>query len=338
MQNAHFGFCIHQSTNTIISTIEHEFDVCITTTDSHSKPSYFTDLSELRDRARLIEYANNSTHKIQIAKYTDDDIQQIRSIISFTEMIEVVLKSLTALNRAGYPCVTQYLLPEKEFVCNQGNYDELERFKGSLETELTVWDKQLCEMYEKCIDLTYFSYQQIWIVEKSLYERTAMTSIDPGYHLLRFIGIDPQSIQSELLPSPTENYHERLKNLAQIFNTQRMHRNSLQQDDEPTSKKIFLIQTSYKGILRAIFSLFHQSNLSISANQLFYCTKNTNWIEIRAFTYRCFGTIVHNNEWNASFAFCEPPPTTRFKLSRLHSSSKTGLIISKHGRGMDDLA
>jgi hypothetical protein len=67
-----------------------------------------------------------------------------------------------------------------------------------------------------------------------------------------------------------------------------MHRNSLQQEDEPMNKKIFLIQTSYKGILRAIFSLFNRSNVSVNANQLFYCTKNTNWIEIRAFIYRCF--------------------------------------------------
>ena len=43
-----------------------------------------------------------------------------------------------------------------------------------------------------------------------------------------------------------------------------------------------------KEYLRSILSLFQNLHSPISVKQLFYCTEETSWMEIRAFTYRCF--------------------------------------------------
>jgi hypothetical protein len=280
MKNSQFCFCVHRLKETI-SGIGYQFDVHMM--DNNWEPISFDDLSALRDRARLIQYASSN-----LQNDIDDSIQQLRLFVIFVETIEVILESLTSLNAAGYPVVKQYSMSRRKFTCNDGHYNELNRFKSDLEAQLADWEKQLCTMYERCIDLTYFSYQQLWMVENSLYKQTVTASNDPGYHLLKYIGIDPHQIRLDLLPPLSKEPNSRLRNITQILNTQRSSRNFSRQEDGRISKKVFLIETSNKGILRAIYSLFHRKNIPVVANQLFYCTKDTNWMEIKAFIYRCF--------------------------------------------------
>ena len=217
MKNSHFCFCVHRLKETVNGG-EYQFDVQIM--NSNWEPIFFDDLSELRDRTRLIQYASNNNSRLQ--NYTDDYIQQLRSFVSFVETIEVVLEYLASLNTAGYPVVKRYPMSKRTFTCNEGNYDELDKFKSSLEVQLVDWEKQLCIMYENCIDLTYFSYQQVLLVDNSLYNQTATAADDPAYHLFKFIGIDSQNIRAELLPIRSEEPNDRLQNMAQILNTQRI--------------------------------------------------------------------------------------------------------------------
>ncbi|CAM4941343.1 unnamed protein product [Rotaria socialis] len=55
-----------------------------------------------------------------------------------------------------------------------------------------------------------------------------------------------------------------------------------------TRDLVRLVETTEDGILRAAFSLFDMIKKPIHVHQLFYCTKRTSWVEIRAFVYRCF--------------------------------------------------
>ena len=69
--------------------------------------------------------------------------------------------------------------------------------------------------------ITYFSYQQIWIVETFLYNQKLTDRNHPGYHLLKYIGIDPPSIQFEFIPSSAnEDLYNRLENIGYILNKQ----------------------------------------------------------------------------------------------------------------------
>ena len=272
MERTSLGFCRQLSS----SRLNYEFNVEIN--DQLLKSIDFIELSELRDRARLIRYTANRT-------YTENDLQQLRIFISFVEIIETILQLLTSLNRTGFPCIDKYLSTSKQFICQRGNYDELERFQIDLNNEFKHWETQLCHMYERCTNLTYFSYQQMWIVEKYVYE---CENNHPGYHLLKFIGIDPKTIRQDLLPPLAEQLTDRLTNLAEILTTQIVHRDSSLEEDNEKHRQILLVQTSDKGILRSIFSLFDQLKSPLKANRLFFCTNHTHWIEIRAFIYRCF--------------------------------------------------
>ncbi|CAF4833776.1 unnamed protein product, partial [Rotaria sp. Silwood1] len=283
MKNSSLCFCVHQLRETVHGN-QYQFDVHIMNTNW--EPICFDDLSELRDRARLIQYGSNKFSNLET--YTDDNIQQLQSFVSFVETLEIILENLKLLNIAGYPFMQEYPMSKRKFTCRDDNYHELDKFKLSLTAQLSDWEQQLCIMYETCIDLTYFSYQQIWLVENSLYKQTVTSSNDPGYHLLKFIGIDPQNIQLELLPMRSITPNDRLKNMAQILNSQRVSKYFSIQENDQNHKQVFLVETSNKEILRAIYSLFHLNNIPIIANQLFYCTMNTDWIEIRAFVYRCF--------------------------------------------------
>ncbi|CAF1219524.1 unnamed protein product, partial [Didymodactylos carnosus] len=52
--------------------------------------------------------------------------------------------------------------------------------------------------------------------------------------------------------------------------------------------EVLVVETNDDGILRAAFSLFDKAKKPFHVHQLFYCTKRTTWMEIRAFIYRCF--------------------------------------------------
>ncbi|CAF4819610.1 unnamed protein product, partial [Rotaria magnacalcarata] len=64
-------------------------------------------------------------------------------------------------------------------------------------------------MYEQNIDLTYFSNQQIWMVEDYLYNQASASDDNPGYHLLNFIDIEPRQIETKFLTKRSEQPNER---------------------------------------------------------------------------------------------------------------------------------
>jgi ribosomal protein L40E len=244
------------------------------------------DLCELRDRARLIEYSiNNNKFSID----SERDIKELHSFVTFVEIVEKILKNFTLLDIAGHPSIINYLSPNKSFTCINSDYQELIKFSLMLDNLHYDWEIHLCHMYEKHIDLTYFSYQQIWIIEDYLYNH--IKSFDQnhfGYHLLKYIGIQPETIQSEYLPIESQNPNERLENIGKILTAQRIKSNLTFKQENRNIKKVYLVETSDEGILRSILSLFKNLHITISVNHLFYCTEETTWMEIRAFTYRCF--------------------------------------------------
>ena len=289
MKNSQFCFCVHRWKETV-NGIGYQFDVHMMNTNW--EPISFDDLSALRDRARLIQYASGHSSHQQNDK--DDSIQQLSLFVIFVETIEAILKSLISLHTAGYPVIKQYSMARRKFTCNEGHFDELVNFKSDLEVQLARWEKELSTMYGRSLDLTHFSYQQLWMIENSFYKQTITASNDSGYHLLKYIGIDPQKIRLDLLPPWSKEPNDRLRNIIQILNAQRSNGTFSRQEDSRISKKLFLIKTSNEGILRAIYSLFHRENLPVIAHQLFYCTRDTTWMEINAFIYRCFySQILH---------------------------------------------
>ena len=280
VKSSNFCFFVSQLEEGLRSG-EYGFDVHVT--NDNREPIAFDDLSDLRDRARLIQYAGNKSQNS-----TDEQNEQLKSFVSLVDTVEVILRSFTSLSEAGYPVVKEYHTSPKKFTCDGNKYQELEKFRSSLERQLTDWEKQLCTIYKECINLTYFSHQQIWMLVDALHRQTITIPDDSSYHLLKFIGIDPQSIQTRLLPEKTEQPLDLLQIVASAVRTKHDLDSFSRQEDNPKNKKVFLIEITNKGILRAIYSLFHLNNTPAVANSLFYCTKKTNWAEIRAFIYRCF--------------------------------------------------
>ena len=276
VDDAQFCFCIHQS--------NYQFDVHITNMDW--EPITFVDLNDLRDRARLIQYAQDNGNDLQT--YTAKDIKQLEVFIDLIDVIEEILQNFRSLYVSGYPVVKQYPMNRRRFACQKGNYDELKQFKNDLVNELKQWEKELCEKYKTCLNLTYLSYKQLSTVEHAIRKRTFTKSTDLTYHLLRFMNVDPQSIEPDASKSISTNPLDLLENLAPVLKSKY---------DDPICRlteneninKIFLIETTNSGIPRAVMSLFDLNNISPPvANQLFYCTNSTTWTEIRAFVYRCF--------------------------------------------------
>ena len=247
----------------------------------------FPDLSELRDRARLIEYSRSNTNKL--AADSERDLSELHSFVTFVEIIEKILKNLTLLNTAGHPSIPNYLSPKRFFSCKNHNYQELVDFSLMLDDLLYEWEIHLCQMYEKHLDLTYFSYQQFWIIEEYLYNQIKANDRNhSGYHLLKYISIQPESIQWMYLPIPSRQVNDRLESLGRILTAQRTDAEIITKQEHRTVKKVYLVETTDEGILRAILSLFTQFQTNKSVKNLFYCTEETSWMEIRAFTYRCF--------------------------------------------------
>jgi hypothetical protein len=268
MKNSQFCFCFHRSNETIY-TCDYQFDVHITNTDW--KPVSFSDLNDLHDRARLIQYAQSNGNNLQ--NYTKDHIQQLQLFISLVDTIEEILQSFISLYVAGYPVVKQYKMARRKFVCIEGKYDELEKFKGTLAVQLADWEKELCAEYKKCLNLTYLSFQQISMIEDAIHKQTLTRPDNSMYHLLKFMNIDPISIQSILFQDKNEHPSDLLKNIAIVLKAEHDIRNFPSQEDEKSNEKILLVETTTSGILGAILSLFHLNDIFPPvANQLFYCT------------------------------------------------------------------
>ncbi|CAF4553980.1 unnamed protein product, partial [Rotaria magnacalcarata] len=53
---------------------------------------YYADLSELCDRARLIEYSSNSTNKMK--KDSEQEIRELRFFVGMVAVIETILTNL----------------------------------------------------------------------------------------------------------------------------------------------------------------------------------------------------------------------------------------------------
>ncbi|CAF3492697.1 unnamed protein product, partial [Rotaria socialis] len=238
----------------------------------------FADISELRDRARLLEYSSNT----QKSDKNQHDVDKLRHFIEFVSVVETTLETLTNLYRTGYPLVSQFLITERKFSCVNGNYDQLTQNNTTLANLLNSWEKKLLSLYEIYNDLTYFTGDQFQLIEDYIYKSLSVT--DPGYHLLRFIDIDPKSIRK--LDKTSEQPEDRLENLGNLLSKSREEVSC--QKEILKNEKILLIETTNEGILRAILSLFQKTNTPPHIRHIFYCTTRTNWIQIRAFVYRCF--------------------------------------------------
>ncbi|CAF1321947.1 unnamed protein product [Rotaria sordida] len=242
----------------------------------------FNELSDLRDRARLIEYSN----RIKTQDDIEQDTEMLHSFVSFVDTIENIIRNLTQLNMVGYPCVQSLLESSKTFTCIEGKYNKLIEFEQTIEKLRVEWEYHLCELYKEHISLTYFFYQQFWIVERYLYNRT--TVINNAYHLLKYIGIQPELIQYDFLLDMNQDPVNRLKKVGQMLSTQKTKIIEINEQKYLTNNRVLLVQTSDEGIMRAILSLFTFVQVPARFNRLFYCTERTTWMEMRAFAYRCF--------------------------------------------------
>ncbi|CAF1490875.1 unnamed protein product, partial [Adineta ricciae] len=120
-----------------------------------------------------------------------------------------------------------------------------------------------------------------WQIEDYIYRRSSLA--DPGYHLLKYIGIEPESIARP--HEKLQNPKERLENLGNLL-AQKQRINNQQANS--AMKKCLLVETTSEGVLRAILSLFDLTSTTPSVCRIFYCQTRTNWIQMRAFIYRCF--------------------------------------------------
>ncbi|CAF1398652.1 unnamed protein product, partial [Rotaria sordida] len=273
MKNVSFSFKSHdQQELKQLYGLNYNYDITIN----------FNELSDLRDRARLIEYS----HRIKIQNDTEQDTEMLHSFVSFVDTIENIIKNLTQLKMIGYPCVQSLLEPSKTFTCIEGKYNELIEFEQTIEKLRVEWEYNLCELYKQHISLTYFFYEQFWIIEQYLYNRT--TVINNAYHLLKYIGIQPELIQYDFLLDMNQDPVNRLKKVGQVLSTQKTKIIETNEQKYLTNNRVLLVQTSDEGIMRAILSLFTFVQVPAKVNQLFYCTNRTTWMEVCAFVYRCF--------------------------------------------------
>ena len=283
--DSQFCFSLRKSDNTIFMS-KYQFDVYVMMNIREESLS-FIDLNDLRDRARLIDYAQAGGNNVQ--NYSETDIRQLQSFISLVDTIEEVLHTFNSLYAAGYPVNQEYPMTKTNFTCHEGKYDELKKLKETLVTDLADWEKELLRQYKKCVNLTYLSYEQISMIEEAVLKQTLTKPDDLTYHLLKFMGVDPTSIETSSFSIKSENPSNLLNNVTTILENRRDIQSLTVREDETINEKIFLVETTESGILRAILSLFHlDDGASPVANQLFYCTQYTSWVEIRAFVYRCF--------------------------------------------------
>ena len=244
----------------------------------------FADLSELRDRARLLEYSSN-IKKLNVSEMEiEQDKAKLCNFIRFVSIVESTLHVLKTLHTAGHPCLASYLVPQRTFSCLGEKYDDLQKNNTVLISLVAEWETNLCKMYEKYIELTYFSGDQFWQIEEYIYDRPSPSH--PGYHLLKFIDIEPSSI-----PKPEQDHrqqreaNDRLEDLGRWLSK----KEAIElQEENPKNKKCLVVETTNEGILRAILSLFSATKTVPKVHRIFYCTPRTNWIQVRAFIYCSF--------------------------------------------------
>lgn len=216
-----------------------------------SKNLSFGDLSELRDRARLIEYSN--THKNNSEQ--NFEMNKLDSFVDLVSVIEDVLKNLSSLYTAGFPKVNEII--DKEIItCNNGNYDSLRYLYKNLEDRLDQWEHQLCRMYQVYPELTYFSYEQFQTIENFIYDLETNTE-HPGYHLLKYIGFEPALIKNIELTPRSDNENQCLANLGEILKTQRSKSDDLEDIQEDNVMHIVSIYwySFYRRLNAIIFRI-----------------------------------------------------------------------------------
>ena len=285
MKNSDFSFNFSRLEEKLTTDNKYFFDVNVTSNDWN--PMSFDNLNELRDRARLVQHESSDKNNLQ-NMHTDNYDLELKSFISLVDAIEVILRTLTSLYEVGYPVVKQYQTTPINYHCRDNNYQDLETFQLGLKSKLEDWEKTICEMYEQCTNLTYFSHQQIATVYDALITNTIAIPNNSAYHLLKFIGIDPQSIDTKSLPGKSDDPLDMLRTVVSFVKTNLDSSQPVIEADERKSKKILMVKTSNKGILHAIYSLSHLENMLPDAKRLFYCTERTSWMQLRAFIYRCF--------------------------------------------------
>jgi ribosomal protein L40E len=276
MQNPSFTFT-NRSVKSL-GTLQDHFEVTIDT-----QLVRYAELNELRDRARLIEYSND-----KMKNDSEEEIANLRLFVSLVDLIEIILERLESLYISGHPYVADYSSTPKIFQAVAKDNKGLNEFSRKIENFFDKWEKHLCEMYEKYLDLTYFSFQQVWLIEHYLYNQNSRSRNDASYHLLKFIGIQPESIKVQNSLEQNKNMYERLKRIGESLTIHRRQQNPKSNEGILSSKRVILVQTSEEGIMRAIMSCFHLAKIQAKANQLFYCAEKTTWMEMRAFIYRCF--------------------------------------------------
>ena len=285
IENSKFSFDILQLGNILDRTGEYQFNVKATNIQ-WQQPIFFDELNDLRDRARLTQYGSSDSN------VSNDSINNhnlvFQSFICLVDTVETILLSLTSLYEAGYPVIQQYITPPQIFTCHHGDYHRLDEFNSNLQIKLSDWEKQLGNMYKQCNNLTYLSHQQFSMIDEAVRQKTITKPTDPIYHLMKFIDIDPQSINIDSSIQENSEPSALLQIIASIVKTNRDLLPSSMKEDDAKNKKILVIETTDNGILRAIYSLCNLNNTSPVPNRLFYCTEKTSWMEIRAFIYRCF--------------------------------------------------
>lgn len=251
---------------------KHQFDVRLT-----PQNCIFVDLSELRDRARLIEYSDGNN----IKRETQLETEQLQQFIILINTIETILQTLSSLFIAGHPIVTEFSINER-FACIDGHFHELKQLCIDLKNKLAAWETELCHIYEQYPELTHFFCEQFHAIEHTLYNND---NTNNGYHLLKYIGFESDQLRQGLLKAELADAYS-IARIEDIGRKLTMHR--IDSKVNIIGKKAYLIETTNDGILRGVFSLSHLTKNPVHVHQLFYCTERTNWFEIRAFIYRCF--------------------------------------------------
>ena len=251
-------------------------------TTGKDKKILFSDLSELRDRVRLLEYSSNVNRRNIPKVESEHEKIKLRYFIHFANVIDSTLENLITLYTTGYPDIAQFIAPQKEFVCIDGIFNELTDNSTYLKNLLDSWKDKLYTMYEVYHDLTYFTGDQFWLIEDYIYNQSSLSH--PGYHLLRYVDIDSNSMDRPVeRPTAPE---DRLANLGHLLIEQRQKFPATK--ETLSVKKCLLVETTNEGILRAILSLSSKTKNPVRVHHLLFCTLNTNWIQVQALIYRCF--------------------------------------------------
>lgn len=317
-----------------------KYDVCLER--QQGEKLYYNNLHELRDSARLIEYSGN-IKKGQEKDIRDKVIQSLRKFVLFVDIIENILNNLNHLRAMGYPTIEQYT--KNAYECANHDFQQLNDLHLSLKDTVTTWERNLIDLYQRYPELTYLSGEQFWIIENALLNYKQLKVQDPGFHLLKYIGIE-KLVPIEFDINNTRKPEERLETLGRILNEQRRHAvNSSLSRQLSTSdyqgRKIFVTETSIEGRYRAILSLFEHHKCNRAINQILFCTTETNWMDVRAFIYRCFysSCILHQLVEPERLAFnvqdqccrlivdlIERHPLNKFKLSIVTTDKETHLV------------